>query len=116
LLPQLHNQDVTFEKAKSACGNVAGLCTWVRAMHTYYHIARYVAPKSEALWEAEGELRVANGKLAGKEKELAKVGADLEECQARLDDAKRTKRDLQANGLIEALSGERDRWTMQSNQ
>ena len=74
------------------------------------------------------QLRVANGKLADKEKELAKVGADLGECQARLDDAKWTKRDLQddtdcckkrmdaANGLIEALSGERDRWTMQRNQ
>ena len=80
------------------------------------------------LREAEGELRVANGRLAEKEKEMAKVGADLGECQARLDDAKRTKRDLQddadrsrkrmdaANGLIEALSGERDRWTMQRNQ
>jgi dynein heavy chain, axonemal len=59
---------------------------------------------------------------------LAKVGADLGECQARLDGAKRTQRDLQddddrckkrldaANGLIEALSGERDRWTMQCSQ
>jgi len=128
LLPYLYMADFTYEKAKSACGNVAGLCTWVRAMHTYYHIARFVAPKIEALREAEGKLRVANGKLAEKEKELAKVEADLAECQARLDDAKRTKQDLQddadrckkrmdaANGLIEALSGERDRWTMQSNE
>ena len=80
------------------------------------------------LREAEGELRVAHGKLAEKEGKLAKVGADLGECQARLDGAKRTQRDLQddadrckkrfdaANGLIEALSGERDRWTMQRSQ
>ena len=59
---------------------------------------------------------------------MAKVGADLGECQARLDGAKRTKRDLRvdadrckkrldaANGLIEAVSGERDRWTEQSSQ
>jgi len=128
LLPYLNMADFTFEKAKSACGNVAGLCTWVRAMHTYYHIARFVAPKIEALREAEGKLRIANGKLAEKEKELNKVEADLAECQAKLDDAKKTKQDLQddadrckkrmdaANGLIEALSGERDRWTLQSNE
>eukprot|EP00667_Euglena_gracilis_P000005 EG_transcript_5 len=128
LLPYLWMQEFTYERAKSACGNVAGLCTWVRAMHTYYHIARFVAPKIEALREAEGKLRIANAKLGEKERELAKVEADLGECQARLDGAKRTKQELQddadrckkrmdaANGLIEALSGERDRWTVQSNE
>ena len=102
----------------------SGLCTWVRAMFTYHHIAKFVAPKIEALREAEGKLRVANAKLQSKEVELAKVEKDSAECQARLDAAKKKKQDLQddaertkkrmeaANGLIDALSGERDRWTV----
>ena len=98
LLPYLWMPEFTFERAKSACGNVAGLCTWVRAMHTYYHIARFVAPKIEALREAEGKLRIANAKLGEKEKELAKVEADLAECQGRLDAAKKTKQELQVCG------------------
>lgn len=77
LLPYLWMQEFTYERAKSACGNVAGLCTWVRAMHTYYHIARFVAPKIEALREAEGKLRIANAKLGEKERELAKVGKEF---------------------------------------
>jgi hypothetical protein len=31
LLPYLWMPEFTFERAKAACGNVAGLCTWVRA-------------------------------------------------------------------------------------
>lgn len=64
-------------------------------MYTYHHIARFVAPKIEALREAEGKLRVANAKLHSKEEELAKVEADLQECQGRLNAAKKKKQDLQ---------------------
>eukprot|EP01012_Entosiphon_sulcatum_P023110 TRINITY_DN280_c0_g1_i1.p1 TRINITY_DN280_c0_g1~~TRINITY_DN280_c0_g1_i1.p1 ORF type:complete len:2686 (+),score=823.42 TRINITY_DN280_c0_g1_i1:5663-13720(+) len=128
LLPYLNMPEFNYERAKLACGNVAGLCTWVRAMYTYHHIAKFVAPKIEKLRESEGKLRVANTKLAAKEEELRKVENDLQQCQERLDGAKRRKQDLQddaertkkrmeaANGLIDALSGERERWTQQSNE
>eukprot|EP00998_Keelungia_sp_KM082_P000856 NODE_10_length_4254_cov_122.132542_g9_i0.p1 GENE.NODE_10_length_4254_cov_122.132542_g9_i0~~NODE_10_length_4254_cov_122.132542_g9_i0.p1 ORF type:complete len:1396 (+),score=542.74 NODE_10_length_4254_cov_122.132542_g9_i0:376-4188(+) len=121
-------EDFNTARARQASGNVAGLCTWVRAMFTYHNIAKVVAPKIEALREAEGKLRVANARLQAKEDELAHVEAELARCQAKLDSAKMTKQKLHekadrtkrrmtaANGLIDALSGERERWTQQSNE
>eukprot|EP00906_Rhabdomonas_costata_P019390 RCo028330 len=128
LLPYLQMEDFNTTRARQASGNGAGPCTWVRAMHTYHNIAKFVAPKIEALREAEGKLRVANAKLQAKVDELTHVEAELARCQSRLDAATTRKQDLAedtertkkrmgaANSLIEALSGERDRWTVQSNE
>jgi predicted nucleic acid-binding Zn-ribbon protein len=58
-------------------------------------MAKFVAPEIEALREAEGKLCVANAKLQTKEDELAKVEADLNRCQARLDGAEKREQDLQ---------------------
>ena len=40
LLPYLNMEDFTVQRARQASGNVAGLCTWVRAMFTYHNIAK----------------------------------------------------------------------------
>eukprot|EP01079_Euglenida_sp_SAG-EU17-18_P004133 gene4132-biopygen3951 len=60
-------EDFNTERAAKACGNVSGLCDWVKAMHSYFHIARIVGPKTDKLREEEGKLRMANSKLQGKE-------------------------------------------------
>ena len=59
-------------------------------MYTYHHFA-----KIEAQREAEGKVRVTGAKLQNNEDELAKVEADLDQCQARLNGAKKRKQDLQ---------------------
>ena len=42
LFPYLAAEDFTYEAAKKASGNVAGLCVWIKAMKTYTEIAKVV--------------------------------------------------------------------------
>jgi dynein heavy chain len=128
LLPYLYMEDFTKERAQAACGNVSGLCVWVRAMHVYINIAKIVAPKKEKLRLMQNELRAANKKKEIQEEELAKVAAEVQRYNDQFavenakkqeleDDALNTKRRMDsANNLIDALSGERERWTLQSNE
>eukprot|EP01064_Diplonema_japonicum_P034643 TRINITY_DN7253_c0_g4_i1.p1 TRINITY_DN7253_c0_g4~~TRINITY_DN7253_c0_g4_i1.p1 ORF type:complete len:4646 (+),score=1368.52 TRINITY_DN7253_c0_g4_i1:87-14024(+) len=128
LLPYLCMEAWSAEQATKSAKDVAGMCMWVRAMYDYIGIAKFVQPKMETLREAEAQLRVANRKLDEKEAELSLVQEDRAKCQAKLDSAKSKKQALEddalatkkrmdaANGLIDALSGERERWTTQSNE
>ena len=128
LLPYLYMEAWNGETATKSAKDVAGMCLWVRAMYDYIGIAKFVQPKMEALREAEAQLRIANRKLDEKEAELHLVQEDRAKCQAKLDAAKAKKQALEddalttkkrmdaANGLIDALSGERERWTTQSNE
>lgn len=128
LLPYLWMDGFTADAARKACGNVAGLCTWVSSMYKYINIAKIVAPKKEALRIATIQLRAANKKKEEQEEELARVSAEVDAYNSQLseenskkqaleDDANRTKQRMDsANGLIDALSGERERWTQQSNE
>ena len=122
LLPYISQDDFTYERAKVASGNIAGLCTWVRAMVTYRTVSKFVAPKIATLARAEYKLRVANEKLAVQTAELAKAEATMAECVNRLNEVKadklrlesdtiRTRRRLTySSELIAALGDERQRW------
>ena len=128
LLPYLWMEDFTYERAKLSSGNVAGLCTWVRSMWEYITIAKVVGPKKERLRLMVDELKAANRKLQAEEDNLkiitenvAGLNRQFQEknaVKAALEaDAEMTKRRMEsAHGLIEALSGERERWTSQSNE
>ncbi|KAG8470448.1 hypothetical protein KFE25_008869 [Diacronema lutheri] len=123
LHPYISAEDFTYDDAKKASGNVAGLCTWVRAMDMYTTIAKVVKPKMEQLRVAENKLKVANAKLAKAQGELDGVQTELHSMQIQFDDAMATKQRIQddadatqkrmdsANKLINGLAGERDRWT-----
>merc|ERR1719379_3231036 len=50
-----------------------GLCMWVRAMEVYDRVAKVVAPKKEALREAEEEYDAVMVDLNSKRAELQKV-------------------------------------------
>ena len=123
MYPYMAADDFTFADAKKASGNVAGLCTWSKAMATYTHVAKEVRPKMAALKTAEGKLKVANAKLKRAQEELDVCQADLDAMQASFDDAMQAKHRIQidaeatqkrmdaANRLISGLAGERNRWT-----
>ena len=128
LQPYLNMADFNFESAQRSSGNVAGLCNWIKAMCTYHDIAKEVAPKRARVFEAEQQLALAMAELDEAQAELDEKQAALDAMQAQYDaavaakqrltdEANLTKRRMDsANSLIEGLSGEKERWTQQSNE
>lgn len=113
--------------AKSASNAAEGLCKWVRAMKDYHGASKIVKPRLEALRIAEGNLAEANRALAAAEKKLKACNDRLAELQAMFDAQMSEKRRIEdgamalqrtmtmASQLIQGLSGERVRWTEDSN-
>eukprot|EP00117_Sycon_ciliatum_P004310 scpid857/ scgid8744/ Dynein heavy chain 5, axonemal; Axonemal beta dynein heavy chain 5; Ciliary dynein heavy chain 5 len=128
LRPYFAMDDYNLASAKKVCGDVAGLCSWTLAMAAFFEINREVLPlkanlvKAEAkLAVAQGELNAAQAQLDEKEAELAAVQAmydkAMTEKQTLIDDADTCRRKMAAaSALIGGLSGEKDRWTIQSKE
>ena len=113
------------EPSRIRTTNVAamGLCAWIRALEAYHRISREIAPKQQALAEADellaimqrdlDEKRAALNKVLDEISRLEKTKADadmemqqtedrLDQCVARLE---------RATKLINGLKGEKGRWT-----
>eukprot|EP01062_Namystynia_karyoxenos_P079539 TRINITY_DN8407_c0_g1_i1.p1 TRINITY_DN8407_c0_g1~~TRINITY_DN8407_c0_g1_i1.p1 ORF type:complete len:4892 (+),score=1969.11 TRINITY_DN8407_c0_g1_i1:217-14892(+) len=128
LQPYLTMEDFTVERARSACGSLAGLCTWIRSMVHYRSIAKSIAPKRRRLAEAMDQLYKAKRALSKSEKELEENQARLDDMRAQYqravdeqaalrDGAEATRRKLlTAESLIGGLNEERERWTLQSQE
>ncbi|KAI8438606.1 hypothetical protein MSG28_011048 [Choristoneura fumiferana] len=126
LRPYFSFPQYTFEAAKLACGNVAGLISWTIAMALFYSVNKDVLPLKANLAIMQGkyqaakkELDAAEALLVAKELELAGVQRQFDEAmtlkQAVLDDAAKCQQKMDAaTALINGLSGERVRWTEQS--
>eukprot|EP00937_MAST-01D_sp_MAST-1D-sp2_P000194 g194.t1 len=122
LQPYLDQEGFTPAVAKNASAAAEGLCTWVGAMKSYYHAAKVVKPKLEALAIAEGNMEAANAALAAAESRLDGVRARLGELQAQFEKqmsekariengaAALARKMTQAENLIGGLSGEQARW------
>ncbi|XP_045497912.1 dynein axonemal heavy chain 8 [Colias croceus] len=126
LQPYFNFSQYTFEAAKIACGNVAGLISWTIAMAQFYAVNKDVLPLKANLAIMQGkyqaakkELEAAEAQLEAKERELRDVQQRFDEAmtlkQAVLDDAAKCQQKMDAaTALINGLSGERVRWTEQS--
>ncbi len=126
LYPYMSDEDMTYENAKKASGNVAGLAIWSRAMVQYTEISKVVKPKMAAVKVAEGKLRVASAKLDKAQRELDACQAELDRMQEEFDQAMAKKAAIQAdadatakrmdsaNKLIGGLGGEYTRWKADS--
>ena len=126
--PYFQMEDYSLEIAKKVCGNVAGLCSWTKAMASFFSVNKEVLPLKANLAiqevrykHASEELAAANAQLEEKEREVAVVQAQYDEAmgkkQALIDDAETCRRKMKAaSALIEGLSGEKVRWTEQSKE
>ncbi|KAJ8938536.1 hypothetical protein NQ318_016906 [Aromia moschata] len=128
LVPYFGYPMYTFEAAKTACGNVAGLISWTIAMASFYEVNKEVLPlkanlaiQQAKLGKAEAELGAAMELLRSKEEEVRVCQELYDEAmtkkQAVLDDAMKVKNKMDAaTALIDGLAGERIRWTEQLAQ
>ena len=126
--PYFLMEDYNLETAKKVCGNVAGLCSWTKAMASFYSVNKEVLPLKanlaiqEVLFgKASAELAVANAQLEAKEREVAVVQAQYDEAmrkkQTLIDDANTCRRKMKAaSALIGGLSDEKVRWTQKSKE
>ncbi|TPP55936.1 Dynein axonemal heavy chain 5 [Fasciola gigantica] len=126
--PYFDMEDFNLEQAKRVCGDVAGLCSWTKAMASFYSVNREVLPLKAMLAVQENrlegamqELAVAQGQLDEKQRELDIVQAEYDHAMAEkqrlLDDADACRRKMSnATALIGGLAGERSRWTEASQQ
>uniref|UniRef100_A0AAG5D7L6 AAA+ ATPase domain-containing protein n=1 Tax=Anopheles atroparvus TaxID=41427 RepID=A0AAG5D7L6_ANOAO len=128
MMPYFNYHLYTFEAARAACGNVAGLLKWTLAMADFYDVNKDVLPlkanlarQQKKLDLAMAEKATAEALLRAKEQELAVVQRSFDEAMAKqqavLDDAKRCQDKMDAaSALIDGLADERVRWTEQLEQ
>ncbi|KAG5882158.1 Dynein heavy chain 5, partial [Gonioctena quinquepunctata] len=128
LVPYFNYPQYTYDAAKSACGNVAGLISWTIAMADFYTVNKEVLPlkanlaiQQAKLTKAEEELGAAMELLRSKEEEVRGCQNQYEEAmsfkQKIFEEAMKVKTKMEAAAaLIDGLAGERVRWTDQLRQ
>ncbi|XP_018342058.1 PREDICTED: dynein heavy chain 8, axonemal [Trachymyrmex septentrionalis] len=125
MMPYLNFHMYTYEAAKQACGNVAGLIQWTISMVAFYEINKDVLPlkanlfvqqnyyekanrdllkAEELLKEKDDALKIVQNEFDAVMQERQKIVDQAAACQAKMDTA---------TAMIDGLSGEKIRWTEQ---
>lgn len=119
----LTNPDFDPERVRHVSTACEGLCRWVIALSEYDKVAKVVAPKKEALAQAEGDYAVAMKQLNFKRSQLQEVQERLTKLQkvlaqreaeykAMTDEVLDCEEKLRrAKELIGGLGGEYTRWS-----
>lgn len=80
------NAEFNPDIVKNSSSAAEGLCKWVCALDKYDVVAKVVAPKKEALANAESELSVEMEKLKVKQAELKIVEDKINGLQAQFSE------------------------------
>nr|CAD7399061.1 unnamed protein product [Timema poppensis] len=126
LKPYLDYPQYTYEAARVACGNVAGLAQWTRSMAVFYGVNKEVLPLKANLAVQEAKLNTAQKELSDAQAQLDEKNRELNKVRAEFDKAMADKQAVQdeadlvmrkmnaASALITGLADEKVRWTEQS--
>lgn len=91
LVPYFNYPLYTYENAKQACGNVAGLIQWTMAMASFYEVNREVLPLKANLAIQQAKLGRAEAELNAAMELLQKKEEEVRACQIEYDKAMTTK-------------------------
>lgn len=91
LTPYFTNSIYTYENAKTACGNVAGLIAWTLAMADFYKVNRDVLPLKANLARQQAKLEKAHNELSSAMQLLETKEKEVKECQEEYDKAMKLK-------------------------
>lgn len=87
LIPYFNYPQYTYENAKTACGNVAGLIQWTVAMSAFFEVNREVLPLKANLAIQQAKLAKAEGELNDAMDLLQKKEEEVRVCQMEYDTA-----------------------------
>lgn len=119
----ISDRDFNPDKVKNVSTACEGLCKWIRAMDIYDRVAKIVAPKQQALAEAEAELADQMEKLNSKRTELQIILDKLQGLNDYFAEKSKQKKNLEdeidncekkldrAETLLSGLGGEKSRWS-----
>ena len=105
--PFMSDPDFTFDAVDKASKACSGICLWVRAMHTYYYVAKNVEPKKAALAAAQASLDATMSQLAAVKARLAEVESKIASLEASFAAASAKKEQLAADVALCAARLER---------
>nr|KAG5711095.1 hypothetical protein BaRGS_004739 [Batillaria attramentaria] len=120
--PYIDNPNFTPEAIAKVSKACTSICQWARAMHTYYFVAKGVAPKRAALAAAQAELDETQRVLGEAMEQLHTIERGLAKLQKTYTACVNKKKDLEhkcrqcearlirADKLVGGLAGEKDRW------
>ncbi|CAB3397054.1 unnamed protein product [Caenorhabditis bovis] len=118
----LSKEEFDPEKVKQCSLAAEGLCRWVLAVDMYNQISKIVEPKRERLRKAETLVKQHLKQLEVKRKALLKVTDKLQGLSDQFSQMCQRKQELEsqisscetrmerAERLVQALSGEKDKW------